>query len=197
MVKYPTVFIDRDGTINRESGYINHISNFEIYPFAFHAVKLLNENGFLSVVITNQAGIARGIFDEQFLEKVHNRMLMDFKSSGARIDAIYYCPHHNSSKNPLYAIECDCRKPKNGLIKRALSELPVDKDNMFIVGDKYSDVQTGVTAGCRTIMVKTGYGKGEIESDFEKWSVKPDFIEENLLMAVLRILKIKRGTCVP
>lgn len=193
MVKYPVVFIDRDGTINRESGYINHISNFKVYLFAYQAIRLLNENGFLSAVITNQAGVARGIFDEQFLEKVHNKMLMDFKSNGAKIDAIYYCPHHISSKNPLYALECDCRKPKTGLIKKALSELPVDTDKMFIVGDKYADIQMGINAGCKTIMVKTGYGKGEIEHGYDKWSVKPDYIEENLLTAVLRILKIKGG----
>lgn len=191
MVKYPIVFIDRDGTVNRESGYINHISNFKIYPFAFQSVRLLNRNGFIVVVITNQAGIARGIFDEQFLEKLHNKMLLDFEKNGAKIDAIHYCPHHISSKNSLYAVECDCRKPKTGLIQKALENLPVNNEKMFIIGDKYADIQTGINANCKTIMVKTGYGRGEIENDYHKWSVKPDYIEENLLTAVLRILKIK------
>jgi D-glycero-D-manno-heptose 1,7-bisphosphate phosphatase len=188
MEKLRTVFIDRDGTINKEAGYINHVDNFELYPFVHQAIRLLNEHNILVVVITNQAGIARGYFPESLLHKVHQKMQDELAAMGAKIDAIYYCPHHISSKIPELAIDCNCRKPKPGLILQAIDELPVDTENMFMVGDRFSDIKIGQNTGCRTIMVKTGYGKGELELNPDS-DIKADYLVENLLDAVLLILK--------
>jgi len=190
-MKKPTVFIDRDGTINRDAGYINSLDNFEVYPFAPQAIKLLRDNGFLVVVITNQAGVARGIFTEDFLGKVHDKMRKIFQKNGTDIDGIFYCPHYKGSKLPEYAIDCECRKPKTKMIEDAIRSLPIDRNNMYMIGDKYTDIQMGINAGCKTIMVKTGYGKGEIENEYHSWIKKPDFITDNLLLAALTILKIR------
>ncbi|UOD35865.1 D-glycero-beta-D-manno-heptose 1,7-bisphosphate 7-phosphatase [Deferribacteraceae bacterium V6Fe1] len=191
MMKKPTVFIDRDGTINRDAGYINSLDNFEVYPFASQAIKLLRDNGYLVVVITNQAGIARGIFTESFLEKIHNKMRKILQENGTDVDGIFYCPHYKGSKIPEYNVDCECRKPKTKMIDDAINALPVDRDNMYMIGDKYTDIQMGINAGCKTIMVKTGYGAGEIENDCHKWTKKPDFIADNLLLAALAILNNK------
>ncbi|MBC7196175.1 MAG: D-glycero-beta-D-manno-heptose 1,7-bisphosphate 7-phosphatase [Deferribacterales bacterium] len=190
-MKKPTVFIDRDGTINRDAGYINSLDNFEVYPFAPQAIKLLKDNGYLVVIITNQAGIARGIFTENFLEKIHNKMRKILQKNGTDVDGIFYCPHYKGSKMPEYAIDCDCRKPKIKMIEDAIKTLPIDRDSMYMIGDKYTDIQMGINAGCKTIMVKTGYGAGEIENDYHNWPKKPDFIADNLLLATLSILNKK------
>jgi D-glycero-D-manno-heptose 1,7-bisphosphate phosphatase len=187
MEKLPTIFIDRDGTINKEAGYINHVDNFELYPFATQAIRLLNENGFLVVVITNQAGIARGYFPESLLSDVHNKMINELEKGGAKIDGLYYCPHHPSSKDPKLAIECNCRKPAPGMIEQAIDELPIDTDNMVMIGDKFSDIEFGHNCNCKTIMVKTGYGKGELNLKTPK--VEPDYLVDNLLDAAILILK--------
>jgi D-glycero-D-manno-heptose 1,7-bisphosphate phosphatase len=186
--KLPTVFIDRDGTINTEAGYINHIDNFELYPFVHQAIRLLNEHNILVVVITNQAGIARGYFPEILLKKVHKKMEDELTKKGAKVDAIYYCPHHTSSKIPEFAIDCNCRKPKPGMILQAIKESPVDTDKMFMVGDRFSDIKIGKNTGCKTIMVKTGYGKGELELNPNS-EIIADYIVDNLLDSVLLILK--------
>jgi D-glycero-D-manno-heptose 1,7-bisphosphate phosphatase len=187
MEKYPAVFIDRDGTINLEAGYINHPDNFILYPFAAQAVRLLNIHGILAVVVTNQAGVGRGYFTEDNVLKLHCKMETELNAAGAKTDAVYYCPHHVSSKDPRYAVDCSCRKPKTGMVDKALAELPIDKNRMFIVGDRKSDIKLGQRAGCRTYMVKTGYGISEIDEGFEN---PPDVITENLLTAVLDILSL-------
>lgn len=190
-MRKPTVFIDRDGTINKDAGYINSLDNFEVYPFAPQAIKLLKDNGYLVVVITNQAGVAKGIFTEEFLEKVHTKMRKILQQNGTDIDGIFYCPHYKGAKIQEYDIDCECRKPKTKMIEDALKLLPIDRNNMYMVGDKYTDIQMGINAGCKTIIVKTGYGKGEIENNYHKWSKKPDLVADNLLLAVLSILNNK------
>jgi D-glycero-D-manno-heptose 1,7-bisphosphate phosphatase len=189
--KRPTVFIDRDGTINKDAGYINSLKNFEMYPFAPQAIKLLKDNGYLVVIITNQAGIGRGIFTEDFLSQVHNKMRVILQKNGTDIDGIFYCPHYKGSKIPAYNIDCDCRKPKTKMIDDAIKLLSVDTSNMFMIGDKHTDIQMGINAKCKTIMVKTGYGEGEIANDYSKWKLKPGLITDNLLTAVLSILSGK------
>ncbi|KAA0257765.1 HAD family hydrolase [Deferribacter autotrophicus] len=188
MEKRPVVFIDRDGTINKEAGYINHPDNFEVYPFVSHAVRLLNVNDILAVVVTNQAGIARGYYPIGTMHLLHEKMESILNENGAKIDALYYCPHHPSSKIKEYALDCNCRKPKTGMIDKALQELPIDEKNMYVVGDKLSDMEFGWNAGCKTIMVMTGYGKGELVK-LKNYEKKPDFICENLLDAVLFVLE--------
>jgi D-glycero-D-manno-heptose 1,7-bisphosphate phosphatase len=186
----PTVFIDRDGTINVDGGYINHPDRFIIYPFAAQAVRLLNIHGFLSVIVTNQSGIGKGFYNTDVMDNIHAKLLRAFAKEGARIDGIYACPHDLSSKLLEYRVDCDCRKPKTGLLKKAAAELPVDKERCYMVGDKYSDIQTGFNFGCISIMVNTGYGLGEQKLYGEAWRRKPDYTAENLLHAVKLIIKV-------
>ena len=120
------VFIDRDGTISEEVGYINHASRFRTFPYTAAAIKHLNDNGWLAIVITNQAGVARGYFSEDMIQTVHERMNEEIASGGARLDAVYYCAHHPSVGEPPYRFDCDCRKPKPGLISRAATDFDID-----------------------------------------------------------------------
>jgi D-glycero-D-manno-heptose 1,7-bisphosphate phosphatase len=188
MERSPAVFIDRDGTINIEAGYIDHPDNFNLYPFVPQSIRLLNEHGFLVIVLTNQAGVGRGYFGEDNVETLHAKMRSELAKGGARLDAVYYCPHHTSSKDPRYAVDCDCRKPRTGMVDKAVKDLPIDKSRMFIIGDKMSDIKLGKKTGCRTYLVKTGYGLREAENNPDG----ADIITDNLLLAVLDILKISR-----
>src|SRR6266566_2139889 len=131
------VFIDRDGTISEEVGYINHPSRFRVFPYAAAAIKLLNEADWLAVVISNQAGVARGYFSEDMIQTVHAQLELALKKEGARLDAIYYCAHHPDVGKPPYRCACDCRKPKPGLILRAAKELDIDLSHSWMIGDRY------------------------------------------------------------
>src|SRR6185503_21143460 len=135
------VFIDRDGTISEEVGYINHSSRFRVFPYAAAAIKHLNDAGWLAIVVTNQAGVARGYFSEDMIQTVHAEMTKDVTANGGRIDAIYYCAHHPSVGEPPYRVACDCRKPQPGLINRAAEQFDVDLGTSWMIGDRYSDVE--------------------------------------------------------
>jgi D-glycero-D-manno-heptose 1,7-bisphosphate phosphatase len=169
-------------------GYINHPSRFRLFSYAAAAIRFLNENGWLAVVITNQAGVARGYFSEDMIETVHTQMKKELEQSGARIDAIYYCAHHPSVGEPPYRYECDCRKPRPGLIARAAKDLDIDLAASWMVGDRYSDVQLARNAGVRSIFVKSGYGRGEWEHQRATWEQQPDLTADNLLDAVHAII---------
>lgn len=188
MAVYPTVFIDRDGTINVDAGYINHTDNFIMYPFASQAVRMLNEAGYLAVVITNQSGLGRGFFTVDVMNEIHHKMNNVFEKNGAKIDGLYYCPHDPNAKVEEFKADCNCRKPKTGMIDKALQDLPIDKNNMYFIGDKISDMKTGFATGCKTIMVKTGYGQGELLHKSKNWDRMPDKTASNLLEAVRLIL---------
>jgi len=140
-MKRRAVFIDRDGTLSEEVGYINHPSRFRLFPYAAKAVKHLNENGWLAIVTTNQAGVARGYFSEEMIATVHDAMTKDLEGHDARLDAIYYCAHHPSVGEPPYRLDCDCRKPKPGLISRAARDFDIDLEASWMVGDRYSDIE--------------------------------------------------------
>jgi D-glycero-D-manno-heptose 1,7-bisphosphate phosphatase len=178
------VFIDRDGTISEEVGYINHPSRFRLFPYAASAVKHLNENGWLAILVTNQAGVARGYFSEDMIKTVHAGMANDLAHGGAKLDAIYYCAHHPSVGEPPYRFDCDCRKPKPGLISRAAKDFEIDINNSWMVGDRYSDVELAGNAGLKSAFVLSGYGRGEWEHQREAWAQQPDLIADNLLAAV-------------
>jgi D-glycero-D-manno-heptose 1,7-bisphosphate phosphatase len=182
------VFIDRDGTISEEVGYINHASRFRLFPYSASAIKHLNENGWLAIVITNQAGVARGYFSEDMIQTVHERMTKGLESNGARLDAIYYCAHHPSVGEPPYRFDCDCRKPKPGLISRAAKDFAIDLSESWMVGDRYSDVEMARNAGVKSMFVMSGYGRGEWEHQRESWNEQPDLLAENLLEAVRLIV---------
>jgi D-glycero-D-manno-heptose 1,7-bisphosphate phosphatase len=178
------VFIDRDGTISDEVGYINHATRFRLFPYAASAIKLLNENGWLAIVITNQAGVARGYFSEDMIQTVHKRMTKELETGGARLDAVYYCAHHPSIGEPPYRFDCDCRKPKPGLISRAAKDFDIGLSESWMVGDRYSDVELARNAGVKSMFVMSGYGRGEWEHQRTSWNQQPDLVAEDLLEAV-------------
>lgn len=182
------VFIDRDGTISEEVGYINHPERFRLFPYAASAIKQLNQNGWLAIVTTNQAGVARGYFTEDMIHAVHGRMTSELESEGARIDAIFYCAHHPSVGDPPYRIDCDCRKPKPGLITRAARDFDIDLSNSWVVGDRYSDIELARNAGVKSALVLSGYGRGEWEHQSSSWTQQPDLVADDLLAAVRLIV---------
>ncbi len=187
-MKRPAVFMDRDGTISEEVGYVNHPSRYRVFPFSAEAVRLLNERGWLAILVTNQAGVARGYFTEDLIEEVHGLLRLELERRGARLDAIYYCAHHPTVGEAPYRSDCDCRKPKPGLIHRAASELGIDLTRSWMIGDRYSDIVLAHNAGLRSAFVMTGYGRGEWEYQRSAWSQQPELVAENLLEAVEKIV---------
>ena len=183
------VFIDRDGTISEEVGYVNHVSRYRVFPFAAEAVRALNEAGWLAVLVTNQAGVARGYFAEEMIGRVHDALAEELEKGGARLDAVYYCPHHPSVGEPPYRLDCDCRKPRPGLIRRAAEELGIALEQSWMVGDRYSDTELARNAGVRAAFVLTGYGRGEYEHQSHTWKHRPDLVAENLFEAVKEIIR--------
>ncbi len=182
----PAVFLDRDGTIGEELGYVNHIDRFQIFPYAAASIRRLNEAEIPVIVVTNQSGIARNIFPESLVHEVHKKMVAELALGGAWIDAIYFCPHKKDDG-------CDCRKPNPGLLDRAAREHALDLAGSWIVGDRYGDLEMGHKAGTRGILVMTGYGRGEYELHRTKWPRQPDALAENLRDAVRLILQSGGG----
>ena len=178
----PAVFLDRDGTIGEELGYVNHIDRFQIFPFAAEAIRQLNQADIPVIVVTNQSGIARNIFPESLVHEVHKKMVAELAVGGAWIDAIYYCPHKSEDA-------CECRKPNPGLLERAAREHSLDLASSWVVGDRYADLEMGHAAGSRGILVMTGYGRGEYELHRATWPRQPDDLAENLKDAVRNILQ--------
>ena len=181
------VFIDRDGTISEEVGYINHPSRFRLFPYSAAAIKLLNDHGWLAIVITNQAGVARGYFSEAMIDTVHQKLRQDLETGNARLDAIYYCAHHPSVGTAPYRRDCDCRKPKPGLVHRAAEDLNIDLAASWMVGDRYSDIEMAHNAGVRSAFVMSGYGRGEWEQQRSEWKQQPDLVAEDLLEAISKL----------
>lgn len=178
----PAIFLDRDGTINEQMGYINHLSRFQLLPKVGEAIRLLNEHGYLVVVLTNQSGIARGYYPIELVYKVHAHMINLLRKAGARIDGIYFCPHSPDEG-------CLCRKPKTGMIDMACRDLNIaDLSSSYVIGDMCVDMELANNAGLKGIMVRTGYGMGEIEYRLPKADISPAFIADDLFSAVRWIL---------
>ena len=184
----PAIFMDRDGTVSHEVGYLNHASRFRLFPWTVDAVRHINRAGWLAVLVTNQAGVARGYFPESMVHEVHARLRGALEAGGARFDAIYYCPHHPSVGEAPYRMDCDCRKPRPGMLRRAEAELQADLARSWVVGDRHGDLQLAWKVGARAALVKTGYGLGEVEYEAPRWPRQPDLVAEHLLEAVERIL---------
>lgn len=182
------IFLDRDGTLCDEVGYVNHVDRVRIPERCIEAMRLANGSGFQTVVITNQAGVARGYFDEALILDVHDRVRDILEAGGARIDGMYYCPHHPDVGLPPYRAACSCRKPGAGMLLRARDEMGIDLGASYVVGDSIKDVEAGRAVGATTVMVRTGYGRGEIEHRSATWRVHPDHVADDLLEAVRWIL---------
>jgi D-glycero-D-manno-heptose 1,7-bisphosphate phosphatase len=187
-MKAPVVFLDRDGTINEEVGYVNHLDRFILLPRAGEAIRLLNQHHLRAVVLTNQSGVARGYFPESLIHQVHEKLKNLLKEEGAFLDGIYYCPHHPTAGNPPYRQRCRCRKPETGLIEKALEELNLDLSHSYMIGDRGLDIEFGHPLGVKGILVLTGYGKGEWEYLKENWKVQPVHVAPDLYEAVQWIL---------
>jgi len=158
MKKHEAIFLDRDGTINEEVDYLCSLDQLRIFPVTAAAVRLINEAGMKTVVVTNQSGVARGFFDEAFIATVHDRIAESLEKEGARIDRFYYCPHHPTEGMPPYRRECDCRKPKPGMLLRAAEELHIDLTGSYVIGDSKRDIDMAEAVGAQGILVRTGHG---------------------------------------
>jgi D-glycero-D-manno-heptose 1,7-bisphosphate phosphatase len=180
----PALFMDRDGCLIEEMGYINHPSRVRVLPRTPEAIARINAAGIAAVMATNQAGIARGYFSNETLAAVNAELERQLGALGARLDALYVCTHHPTAGEPPYRETCECRKPKPGLLLRAAAELGLDLSRSIMVGDKPSDVEAGQAAGAATVLVLTGYGRGEWEYRRHEWTVKPDHVAEDLFDAV-------------
>lgn len=187
------MFIDRDGCLVEEVGYVNHPSRIRLLPRSVEAVRRVNQAGFAAVIVTNQTGIARGYFTEETMHAANARVREALEAGGARLDGFYVCTHHPSEGEPPYRAECDCRKPQPGLLLRAARELALDLGASAMVGDKFSDVAAGQAAGAAGVLVLTGYGRGEWEYARHEQDVKPDHVAEDLLDAVAWALERTAG----
>jgi D-glycero-D-manno-heptose 1,7-bisphosphate phosphatase len=154
------VFIDRDGTINEEKEYLYRTEDFVFIPGVVQAIRMLNDAGFLVVVVTNQSGVARGYYSEEDVHQLHRYISAQLEQHGARVDAWYYCPHHPAGRGS-YALPCRCRKPLPGMLLEAAGRFAIDLESSIMIGDKLIDLQAGIAAGCRSILVRTGYGSEE------------------------------------
>ena len=152
------IFLDRDGTINEEVHYLYRPEDMRFLPGAAEGIAMFNQAGFLVVVVTNQAGVARGYYTEEDVERLHSFMNEKLKKYGAHIDHFFICPHHPTAGIPPYNISCSCRKPETGLLKQAERWHQVDKSHSYMIGDKLADVQAGKKYGISSILVATGYG---------------------------------------
>ena len=184
MVARPAVFIDRDGTLTEEVGYVNHPQRIRLLPRSAEAIRRLNAAGIPAVLVTNQAGLARGYFSADVLQAVNDEMQRQLKDAGARLDGVYVCVHHPTEGVPPYRLDCDCRKPKPGLLTRAARELGLDLAASTMVGDKASDLESGRVVGARGVLVLTGYGQGDWEYRRDTFRVPPDHVADDLLDAV-------------
>ncbi|MFC1789584.1 HAD-IIIA family hydrolase [Patescibacteria group bacterium] len=184
--KRKTIFLDRDGVINKEIGQLSRKEDLKIYSFASKAIKKINDSEYLAIIITNQPMIAKGFMTEKNLNEVHKKLETELGLKGAKIDGIYYCPHHPEKgfkgEVPKLKINCKCRKPGIELLLQAKRYFNIDFKKSYFIGDRNVDVLAGKKAGCKTILVKTGYGKKN-----KSLPIKPDFFVKNLLEAVNKI----------
>lgn len=184
----PAIFMDRDGTLSHEIGYVNHASRFRLLPWAVEAVRLVNRSGWAAVLVTNQAGVARGYFPESVIHEVHAHVAGALRAGDAHLDGLYVCMHHPSAGAPPYRQDCDCRKPRPGLLLQAQRELDLDLTRSWVIGDRHGDLQVAWNVGARAALVKSGYGLGEWQYHAPHWPRQPDLVAEHVLEAVERIL---------
>ncbi len=181
LLRTPAVFLDRDGTINEEMGYINHLSRFRLLPASAAGIRRLNEAGVKVLVVTNQSGAARGYFPPALVTAVHEKMVDLLAREGARLDGIYACLHGPEEG-------CPCRKPRPGLLEQAARQHNLDLGRSYLVGDRHVDIRTAAAAGAQGILVLTGYGLGEYEFFSAAWELKPRAVVADLAAAADWIL---------
>lgn len=186
----PAVFLDRDGTVNTEEDYLSRVESVRLEKNAAEGLKLLQNAGFLLVVVTNQSGVARGLFDEAAVAAVNERLADILAENGVKIDAFYYCPHHPEGTMAQYARECNCRKPASGMFRAAARDLDIDLAASYTVGDRARDLQAGRNVGTGTVLVRTGYGLNTVKELDPSQS--PDYVADDLKSAAAWILNDAR-----
>jgi D-glycero-D-manno-heptose 1,7-bisphosphate phosphatase len=183
----PAIFLDRDGTLIEEVGYLDDLERLVLFPWTIDALRLLRRAGYLLFVITNQAGIARGYFDETFVDSVHRHLGERFAAAGAPIEAFYFCPHHPEATLPAYRMTCDCRKPRPGMLERAAAAFGLDLTRSFVIGDRWLDVATAKAVGAKGVLVRTGYGAHE--SRHPEAGIDPDGVVDHVFAAASWIVR--------
>jgi D,D-heptose 1,7-bisphosphate phosphatase len=192
MGKIIAVFLDRDGTINEEVGYLDSLDKLKIIPAAYEAIRLINKSCMKAIVVTNQSGVARGFFTEKFVRQTHEIIQTSLLKKKASIDKFYYCPHHPTEGTGIYLQVCNCRKPFPGMLLQAANDFDIELGSSYMVGDTYRDMETAKKVGIKGILVKTGYGREvlqDVDPDVATAENKPDFVAEDILEAVKWIMK--------
>lgn len=184
----PVVFLDRDGTLNVEAGYIRNLDDLHLIDGAAQALRKVNDAGVAAILVTNQSGAARGYYPEQHILNLNSRLVRLLEQQGARLDDLYYCPHLEEGTVPELSVVCLCRKPAVGLVERAFSEHPqLDRSKAFMVGDKATDIELAQNCGIRGVLVTTGYGESVLKGEYQ-WQVKPDYQAPTIVEAIDWIL---------
>lgn len=175
----PAVFLDRDGVLASEKGYVCRAEDLAMFPYARECIQTIREKNYYAIVLTNQSGIARGLFSEAELRKMNQRLIQELG-----VDAVYYCPHHPSGKISGYCKTCSCRKPETGMVQQACKEFSIDLSRSYMVGDRASDILLGQRAGMTTVLLESGYGTAGLEE-----AVQPDYVCDDLEAFVQAIIK--------
>jgi len=189
MKKNTALFIDRDGTLIKETNHLVSADEIGLLPNSIEAVKKINSHGVLAILVTNQSVVARGLLTERQLRHIHDSLVSLLDQNGAKLDAVYYCPHHPKEGSGPLTLECGCRKPKPGMLCQAAADFELDLNRCVMIGDNLSDVEAGHRAGAFSVLVKTGYGAAtvtrmETDSVSRKAQWYPDYIASDILRAV-------------
>lgn len=179
----PAVFLDRDGTINVEAGYIRDLVHLALMPGAAASIRKLNDAGIPAILATNQSGPARGYYAEAWVHTLNGRVVEMLEAEGAHLDDVFYCPHHPEGVVPEFTLECRCRKPETGMLDDAAAKHGLDLASSYMIGDKATDVEVGQRAGCRTVLLRSGFGERVISGEYQ-WQVEPDFVADTLVEAI-------------
>ncbi len=183
----PAIFLDRDGTLNEDVGCLDRLERFRLFPWSLDAIRLLRRAGYAVVVVTNQGGVARGFLTESFVDEVRRVIDRRLAAIGERLDGHYCCPHEPHAPVAAYSRECDCRKPRPGLVRQAARELDLDVGRSVVIGDKWSDVRLARAAGARGILVRTGYGRSQEQAP--PAGLRPDAVAATLMDAAGWVLR--------
>lgn len=182
----PAIFLDRDGVVIEGVHYLSSPRQVQLIPGTAEAIASLNRAGWPVVIVTNQSGVARGLFPAETVHAVHRHISELLLEHGARIDAYYFCPHHESGDVPEFRLDCECRKPKPGMLLQAAAEHGLDLANSWMIGDRESDLQAGVAAGTRTILVRTGFGSTTDITSLDRFALNLELVAKDLADAVLK-----------
>ena len=187
MSGHKAVFLDRDGTMIEDVGYLDRLERLKLFPYTIDAVRLLNATGYKVVVVTSQNGVANGVLTEEFLAEAHAHLSTLFEAAGAKVDGYYYCPHSPHAAVERYRTDCECRKPKPGMILRAAREHEIDVSQSVVIGDRWRDIEMGLAAGTKAMLVETGYGR--TEAGRRPANIPPVPVAGTLIEAVSMVLK--------